>query len=112
MALKSRSFYAFGNKSSRLWLRRIRGLQCVRTVQRVALRGQKSSVGDNAPQFFLVCPPPHSSRVHYVFLNQYASHVIRAELQSDLANLDSRRQPTGLNVVDVIQIQPADRQRL
>jgi hypothetical protein len=49
--------------------------------------------------------------LRYIFLED-AAHVVRAELQTDLANLDSRREPAGLDVVDVVEIQAADGQRL
>jgi len=50
--------------------------------------------------------------VHHVFLNQNAADVVGAKLQANLANLDARREPTRLNVIDVVEIQAADRERL
>ena len=50
--------------------------------------------------------------VDHVFLDQDAAHVVGAELQAHLANLDSRREPARLDVVDVVEIQAADGQRL
>ena len=54
----------------------------------------------------------HAGGEHHVFFDQDAAHVVGAELQAHLADLDSRRQPARLDVVDVVQIQPADGQRL
>jgi len=53
----------------------------------------------------------YTSGEHNVFLDQNAADIVSAELQSDLANLDAGRQPAGLNVVDVVEVEPADGQR-
>src|SRR5689334_19572173 len=84
----------------------------VGAVQRVALRGDEARVGDNAPQLAFVGAVAHAGGVHHVFFDQDAAHVVRAELQSYLADFDSGREPARLDVVDVVEIQPADRQRL
>ena len=86
--------------------------QDVGAVQRVALRGNIACVGDDAAKLGFVRAVAYASRVHNIFFNQYAAHVIGAELQSDLADFDSGREPARLNVVDVVEIQPANRERL
>ena len=54
----------------------------------------------------------HAGREHYILFNQNAANVVCAKLQSDLADLDPRCQPARLDVIDVVQIQPAHRQCL
>ena len=50
--------------------------------------------------------------VDHVLFDQNAADVVGAELQADLANLDSRREPARLDVIDVVEIEPADGERL
>ena len=92
--------------------RRVRRLQRIRPVKRIPLRGHKSCIRNDSPQFFLIGSAPHARRKHHIFFNQNAAHVVRPKLQSNLANLDPWRQPARLNVIDIVQIQPAHRQRL
>ena len=86
--------------------------QDVGAVQRVALRGNIACVGDDAAKLGFIRAVADACRVHNIFFDQYAAHVIGAELQSDLADFDSGREPARLNVVDVVEVQPADRERL
>src|SRR5437879_2238300 len=83
----------------------------VRTVQRVALRGSKTGVRDDAAAFAFVGAVFHAGREDDVFFDQNAADVVSSKLQTNLADFDSRREPARLNVVDVVEVQAADRQR-
>src|SRR6266481_5726127 len=93
-------------------LARWRRFQDVGAVKRVALRGPEAGVGDDAAKLFFVGAVPDARGEHHVFLNQNTADVVGAKLQANLANLDTRREPTRLNVIDVVEIQAADRERL
>src|SRR5258705_13385125 len=86
--------------------------QDVGAVKRVALRGPEAGVGDDAAKLFFVGAVPDARGEHHVFLNQNAADVVGAKLQANLANLDARREPARLDVIDVVEIQAADRERL
>ena len=84
----------------------------VGAIQSVALRGHVSGIGNDAAQLFFIGAVANARGVHHIFFDQNAAHIVGAELQSHLANLDSRREPARLDVIDVVEIQPADGQRL
>src|ERR1019366_9960013 len=81
-------------------------------VQRVALCGNVSGVGNDAAQLGFVGAVGHACREDDIFLDQNASDIVGAELQTDLADLDSLREPARLDVIDVVEIEPADGERL
>ena len=54
----------------------------------------------------------HAGGEDDVFLDQDAADVVGAELQAHLADLDPRRQPARLDVIDVVEVEAADGQRL
>src|SRR5579863_9065813 len=86
--------------------------QRVGPVQGVALGGDEAGVGDDAAEFGFVGAVADASGVHDIFFDQNAADVVGAELQADLANLDAGGEPAGLDVVNVVEIQTADCQRL
>src|SRR5690348_189267 len=86
--------------------------QVIAAVERVALHRVVTGVRNDAAQFGFVGAIAHARGIDDVFLDQDAAHVVGAELQADLANLDSGREPAGLNVVNIVQIEPADGERL
>src|SRR5713226_1466210 len=85
--------------------------QNVTSIKRVALGGDEARVGDDAAEFAFVGAIFHAGGEDHVFFDENAANVVGAELQTDLANFNSGREPTGLNVIEVIEIQPADSQR-
>src|SRR5580704_2166796 len=91
--------------------RRTFSLQRVGVVQRVALGGDESGVRDDAAEFAFVGAVAHAGGVDDIFFDQDAADVVGTELQSDLADFDSRRQPARLNVIDVVEIKAADGER-
>src|ERR1041385_6906213 len=86
-------------------------LQRVGPVQGVALGGDETGVGDDAAELGFVGAVANAGGVHDVFFDQDTANIVGAKLQADLADLDAGRQPAGLNVVDVVEIEPADGQR-
>src|ERR1700680_2238850 len=87
-------------------------LEDVGAVERVALRWLKACIGDDPAKFFFVGAARDTRGVYHVFLNQHAADIVGAKLQTHLANLDARREPTRLDVIDVVEVQAADRERL
>lgn len=86
------------------------GFEYVGTVEGVALGGEEAGVVDDAAKLFFVGAATDSGGIDYVFFDENAADIISAELQADLADFDTRREPTGLNVVDVVEIKAADRE--
>src|SRR5689334_10397786 len=74
-----------------------RSFQRVRTIQSVALGGNKAGVGNDAAEFAFVGAVLHSSGEDDIFLDENAADVIGAELQADLADFDSRSEPARLD---------------
>src|SRR5882762_700062 len=89
----------------------LNSFQRIAAIEGVALGGDEAGVGDDAAEFAFVGAIFHSGGEDYVFFDQDAADVIGAELQSDLANFDSGSEPTGLDVIDVVEIEAADRER-
>ena len=83
-------------------------LQRIRPVQGIALGGDEAGVRDDAAKLGFVGAVADAGGINYVFFDQDAADIIRAELQTHLANLDSRREPARLDVVDVVEIEPTD----
>ena len=83
--------------------RRERGLQRIRSIQRVALGGQKACIDNDAAEFFFVGAAFYARGKHHIFFNQNAANVVGAELQANLANLDPGREPTRLDVIDIVR---------
>src|SRR5207253_11002811 len=82
--------------------------QNVTSVKSVALRGNEAGVGDDAAEFAFIGAIFYPGGEDHVFFDEDAADVVGSELQTDLADFDPWREPTGLDVVDVIEIQAAD----
>ncbi len=87
-------------------------LQEISAVESVALRGDVAGIGDDAAQFGFVGAIADAGCVHHIFFNQDAAYIVGAELQAELADFNSWSEPARLNVIDVVEIHAADRQRL
>ncbi len=83
-------------------------LQRIGAVQRVALGGDETGVGDDAAQFGFVGAVADAGGIHNIFFDQDAPDVIGAELQADLTDFYSGSEPAGLNVIDVVEVEAAD----
>src|SRR5437879_13736946 len=83
-------------------------LQEIGAIERVALGGNVAGVVDDAAQLGFVGAVAHARGINDVFLDQDTAHVVGAELQAHLAYLDARREPARLDVVNVVEIEPAD----
>src|SRR5262249_8031772 len=75
------------------------------------LGGDEASVGDDAAKLPFVGAVFYAGGEDYIFFDEDAADVVGAELQTDLADFDSRREPAGLDVVNVVEIQSADGER-
>src|SRR6267378_8477444 len=85
--------------------------ECVGPIERVALGGDEAGVGDDAAEFPFVGAVFHSGGKDDVFFNEDAADVVGAELQTDLADFDSGREPARLDMVDIVEVQAADGKR-
>jgi len=84
--------------------------QRVGAIQSVALGGDEAGAGDDTTKFTFVGAIADTGGVDHVFFDQNAADIVGAELQTDLANFDSRRKPARLNVINVVEIEAADGQ--
>ncbi len=75
------------------------------------MRGDEAGVGDDAAEFAFVGAIFYAGGEDDVFFDEDTADVVGAELQTDLANFDSGREPAGLDVIHVIEVQAADGQR-
>src|ERR1022692_2901629 len=83
-----------------------------RAIQRVALHGTEAGVANGLPQLFFVGLVGASGGGHYVLLDQDAAQIVTAIAQRHLSKLDAGRKPTGLHVIEIVEIDARDRQRL
>src|SRR5213595_3676034 len=74
-------------------------LQRVTAIKCVALGGEEAGVGDDAAEFAFVGSVFHSGSKDNVFFNKNAADIVRAELQTDLADFDSGGEPACLEVL-------------
>ncbi len=70
--------------------------QRVTAVERVALRGDEAGVGDDAAEFAFVGAVFYAGGEDDIFFDEDAADIVGAELQTDLADLDSRREPWSM----------------
>src|SRR5207248_4711543 len=68
-------------------------LQSITAIKCVALGGDEAGVGDDAAEFAFVGSVFHSGSKDNVFFNKNAADIVRAELQTDLADFDSGGEP-------------------
>src|SRR5205085_6766292 len=71
----------------------------------------EDGIRDDAAELAFTGAVFHAGGEHHVFFNQNAADVVRTELQADLADFYSRGEPARLDVINVVEIQPADRER-
>src|SRR2546422_11748231 len=64
----------------------------------VALGRNETGVRDDAAEFAFVRAVFYTGGEDDIFFNQDAADIVGAKLQTDLANFDSRCEPTGLDV--------------
>src|SRR6202044_2243243 len=79
-------------------------------VQRIPLRGAESRIADDPTQFLFRSAVRHAGGAHYVFFQHHGANVVAAEAQAHLADFEALRDPTGLHVEEVRQIQARDGQ--
>src|SRR5712692_5772475 len=90
----------------------LRLFQSVGAIEGIALRGNEARVGDDAAEFDFIGAVFYACGEDYVFFDEDAADVVGTELQPNLADFDSRGKPARLDVVNVVEVQAADGQRL
>src|SRR5260370_21765918 len=93
----------------RIVLQLLSSLQYITSVKGIALGGDEAGVGDDAAEFAFVGAVFNAGGEDHVFFDEDAADVVGAELQADLADFNSGREPARLDVVDVVEIQAAHR---
>jgi len=63
---------------------------------------------DDAAELAIVGSVPGTGGTDDIFLNHDAAHVIYAESQADLPNLQTDGQPGHLDILEVVEIYPAE----
>src|SRR3954454_6570382 len=89
-----------------------RSIQEVGTIQRVALLRNEAGIADDTPQFLFAGAMVRAGSRDHIFLNHDTADVVAAESQPELAGLEPLRHPAGLHVLEVVEIDPADGERL
>jgi hypothetical protein len=84
----------------------------VRPIQRIPLLGHEARVADDAAQFLFAGAMVRAGGRHHVLFDHDAAHVVAAEAQTQLAGLQPLRHPRRLHVLEIIQVNARDRQRL
>src|ERR1051325_11598194 len=80
-------------------------------VQRVSLHGRLAERLDRADEVVGRSAVRRARRRDYVCLDHHGAHVVGAEAERDLADLHPLRHPARLDVVDVVEVDAADRLR-
>src|ERR1017187_199254 len=87
-------------------------VQKIGSVERVPLFGDEARVADDAAQFLFGGAIVGAGGGDDVLFDHDAAHIVAAEAQPELAGLEALRDPGGLHVLDVIEVDARDRQRL
>jgi hypothetical protein len=87
-------------------------VQEVLAVQRVALGWAEAGVADDAAQLFFGGAVGYACGSYYIFFEHYRAYVVAAEAQAHLADFQALRDPTGLHVEEVREIEARDGQCL
>ena len=87
-------------------------IQKHRAVERVALDGLEAGVADDAAQLFFGGAVRGAGRADDIFFEHDRTHVVTAEVEAELENLQSLRDPTGLHVLNIVEIEPRDGENL
>src|SRR5579871_3718905 len=87
-------------------------VQEVRAIQGVPLFRDEARVADHAPQLFFGRLMMRARRRHHVLFDHDAAHIVTAEAEAELADLESGCYPRALDVFNVVQIDSGNRQCL
>ena len=79
-------------------------VQEIVAIKRIALNRAEAGVLNHAPELVFAGGAGHARGAHHVFLNQDGAHIVPAEAQGNLADFVAGRQPRGLHVLDIIQV--------
>ncbi len=77
-------------------------------VEGVALDGLEACVADDAAEFLLSGAVAGAGRFDHVFLEHDGAYVVAAEVEAKLKNLEALRDPTGLHVFNVVEVEACD----
>ena len=76
-------------------------------VQRRALARNEAGILNDAAKFGVICAISGAGSADDVFFDHDAAHVIDAESQANLSDLQTDRQPRNLDVGDIVEVDPA-----
>src|ERR1035441_9817001 len=83
-------------------------VQEIGAVQCVALLRDKAGIADDAAEFLFAGPVMGAGGGDDVLFDHDTAHVVAAEAQTHLARLQTLRYPTGLHILEVLEIDAAD----
>ena len=83
----------------------------ISSIQRIPLLGNKPGIANHMPQLFLSSLMMSTRSRNYVLLNHHAAHIITAKAKPQLASLQSRSHPGTLNIQNIVQKNPGNRER-
>src|SRR5579871_1902909 len=83
-----------------------------RAIKSIALHGTETGVTNRPAQFFFVRLVRTTRGGHHIFLDQNTAEIVAAEAQGHLSQLDAGGEPTRLHVLEIIEVNARNRQRL
>ncbi len=83
-------------------------IQEILPIQRIPLRGPEARVADDAAQFFFGGAVGHACGSYYIFFQHHRAYVVAAEAEAHLADFQALRDPAGLHVQEVREIEARD----
>ena len=87
-------------------------IQKIRPVQRIPLLRNKSGIPNQPPQLLFARAIMRARGRDHVLFDHDAADIVAAKPQPHLAGFQPRRHPRRLDVQNVLQVQPRNRQRL
>src|SRR6476469_3586733 len=78
------------------------------SVQSVALRRDAAGPANQFDELGAIAPVPGAGAGHDVLLEHHRAEVVRAEVEGELADVLTGRQPRALQVTDVVEEQSGD----
>src|SRR5258706_15121073 len=79
-------------------------IQKIGAIERVALLRNEARVANQAAQFLFGRLMIRASGAHHVLFDHDRAHVVPTKTQPELAGLESRSHPRGLNIQNILQI--------
>src|ERR1039458_9343251 len=83
-----------------------------RAIECVALDRLEAGVADDSAQFFFRGAVAGAGGAHPVLFQHDRTHIVAAEVEAQLQNLQALRYPACLHILDVIEIEASDGKHL